>query len=293
MDFGFLIDKKEFTFDKFKISPLNNFDNIIREFYNCIQVSNGWLYGPEEKLKKTSLEKKDFNKKAPCRPSSYFYLPQTHQIESNTDVPDDHLRFLIMGYGFLQGLYLVPKGFAYMERTAYKPGKLNGLLLGGQDYEKGMLNINEFYEHSNTGKRNRMLAVMHWFLIGQSYEFDWEIFDAQYKVLDGIYNISGVNANKHAQRPVALAQEYEVTLPSWAKLDQKGKTSKLSRLRNELIHEARYAGHPIGYTFTEENYVLELIAFNTKLIAGALGINTPYLKVSPERRAMFSWNIQP
>jgi hypothetical protein len=132
---------------------------------------------------------------------------------------------------------------------------------------------------------------MHWFLVGQSYTHPWDRFDAQYKVLDGIYKLSGISAQSHARRPVELANRYGVILPQWAIPDSTGKKSVLSTLRNELVHEAKYGGHPIGYSHPPANYDVEFVSFNTKLICGALGINTPYLQMNPSTLSQFAWDI--
>jgi hypothetical protein len=291
MKFGFLTDRKSFECSCFKVSPLSELDSVLERFYQSVSVSNGWFYGPEEELKKSSMENKQFKSRDPINCSSFFRINPTHEITSNT-YSDDHLRFLILGYGFLQGLYLTPEGYSYLGRTAYKPGKLNGLLLIGDDYANGMEIINQFYVSKNTEERNQMFSCIHWYLIGQAYHFDWDRFDAQYKVLDGLYKLSGVKAKNHAGRPVELAKKYNLKLPPWAELCPAGKQSKLSIQRNELVHEAKYGGHPIGYSYPDENYSLEFTSFNTKLIAATLGIDTPYLAAEPNNRVCWRWDIK-
>lgn len=291
MKFGFLIDDKAFECDGFKVAPVIDFDSILEDFKNSISVSNGWFYGPQIELVKSSSEKKYFTSNALIVHQSFFQMSSTHQITSTESYSDDHLRFLILGYGFLQGLYLTPEGYSCLGRTAYKPTSLNGLLLNDSDYINGMERINKFYIKSDEEKRNQMFACIHWYLIGQNSQFDWERFDSQYKVLDGLYRLSGAKASNHAGRPVELAKKYNLKLPPWAELGEEGK-SKLSTHRNELVHEAKYGGHPIGYAYPDENYSLEFRSFNTKLIAAALGIDTPYLTSEPKNRILSVWNIK-
>jgi len=292
MKFGFLIDNKSFEFNGFKIAPVLKFGSVLRDFYKTACVSNGWFYGAEIKLPRSASENKEFEADAVVINSSFFSMSPTHEILSTEDYADDHLRFLILGYGFLQGLYLIPEGYSYLGRTAYKPTELNGLLLNNSDYINGMECINKFYINSNQKQRNQMFACIHWYLIGQSFQFDWERFDSQYKVLDGLYKLLGAKASNHAGRPVELAKKYNLRLPLWAELDSTQKQSKLSKQRNELVHEAKYGGYPIGYAYPEENYSLEFRSFNTKLIAAALGIDTPYLNSEPKNRILGMWNIK-
>lgn len=301
MKFGFLIDPKSFECDGFKVAPVLEFSYVLKDFYSTARVSNGWFYGPEIELVKSASEKEDFASDAPIVHKSFFHMSSTHRITSTKSYSEEHLRFLILGYGFLQGLYLTPEGYSHLGRIAFKPTTLNGLLLANSDYVNGMECINRFYINSGEEDRNQMFACIHWYLISQSYEFAWDKFDAQYKVMDGVWSLSGIaqedkrnkrNYIPHPERPVKLAEKYGLTLPSWAELDS-NKKSKLSKLRNALVHEANYGGYPIGYSYPDENYSLEFRSFNTQLIAATLGINTPYLKEEPNFRIKGRWNIKP
>lgn len=296
MKFGFLIDKKSVHCNSFSIETLPEFDDILNCFYDKAKVSNGWIYGAEEELKKNSNELKKFKQRGPITCNiSPFQMRSTHQIQmANSD--EDHLRFLIMGYGFLQGLFLLLENYSYLWRIPYEPGKLNGLILCGNDRENGMEKINCFYQNANPQERKQAFAIMHWFLIGQSYSSQWDKFEAQYKVLDGVFTLAKFPKSPkipHTQRPVKLAAKYGIKLPQWAELNlNSGKSSKLSILRNELIHEAKFNGEPIGYAHPSENYTLEFKSFNMKLICAILGIDTPYLQANPTTRDQFGWDIK-
>ena len=192
----------------------------------------------------------------------------------------------------MQGVYLSPEGYSNLGKVPYKPGTLNGLILIGQDRINGMEQINHFYKTSDDKKRKQAFAILHWFLIAQTHDFSWEKFEAQYKVLDGLYNLADdKERRRHSERPVFLAEKYGLVLPSWAHLNSK-KESKLTILRNELVHEGKYAGEPIGYAHPKENYPLEFRSFNTKLICSALGIKTKYIKADPDNRDVWAWNIE-
>lgn len=289
MRFGFLIDRREVRCSGFSILTLSNFEETLQLFYETAKVSNGWVYGPEIELRKSSSEKRNFKQRGPIDCSKPYRMQPTHEIQTSIS-DEEHLRFIVMGYGFLQGLYFLPEGYSYLWRFPYEQGKLHGLILCGNDYENGMEQINRFYQGANQDDRKQAFAVMHWFLVGQSYTHPWDRFDAQYKVLDGIYKLSRVSAQTHARRPVELTNMYGVILPQWAIPDSSGK-SLLSTLRNELVHEAKYGGHSIGYSHPTVNYDVEFVSFNTKLICGVLGINTPYLQIDPSALDQIAWDI--
>ena len=291
MEFGFLIDKRSFEFDCFKIAPKDNFEDILHNFYENAEVSNGWFYGRKVTLQKNSQEKRDFMSDAPTIHSSFFEVNPTHTINWSKNCTEEHIRCLILGYGFVQGLNLIPEGWSHLGRTDYRPGLLNGLSLSHNDYQNGMKQINSFYLESSEDVRNNMFACIHWFLLGQSYEYEWDRFDAQYKVLDGLYNLSGLKNVSHNYRPISLAKKYNLTLPEWADIREDSSKSKLNILRNALTHEAIYAGQPIGLSYPEENYTLEFRAFNVKLISACLGLKTPYLNVPVDCRLVQLWNF--
>jgi hypothetical protein len=291
MKFGFLTDKREIHCKDFSIQPVTNFEEIISRFYESARVSNGWIYGPEVELKKNSREEKRFKNRGPICSSSAYHIESTHEITTGTVTEDNLLRFLIIGYSFLQGVYLSPDSDIVLWKIPYEPGTLNGLFLLGNDYENGLEQIYRYSQNTNDNELKQTFAIIHWYLIGQTYRFQWDKFEAQYKVLDGIFRLSRLNAKYHAHRPVILAEKFNLELPKWAKLNKTKQSSPLSIMRNKLVHEAIYADKPIGYAHPNENYSLEFCSFNTKLICKILGINTPYLKSNPGSRDRFAWDI--
>lgn len=304
MDFGFLIDSHKVNCDNFNISPVENYEEIIEWFYTNIEVSNGWIYPPLIALKQNEEELNKFKRTLPLIRSNFYRLPSTHKLQTE-NYSDEHKHFLILGYGFLQGLYLNPKNYKYLGKTPYKPSTLNGLLLGQDDRVKGMEAINKFYiDAKTTQQRVQMQACIHWFLIAQTLDFEWEIFDAHYKVLDGLYrllvhkigkykveNFNNDKYVKHAQRFIVLAKYFNLEIPNWADNTKTG-NDNIAFIRNELVHEAKYAGQPIGYNYPNENFKLQFKAFNLKLICAFLGINTPYLQAPANNRMLWRWNIQ-
>ena len=256
-------------------------------------------------LKHNDEELKKFKKSAPLVRSSFYTLPSTHILQTQ-NFTDEHKHFLILGYGFLQGLYLNPKNYKYLGKTPYKPSTLNGLLLEQDDRVKGLEAINKFYiDAKTTQQRVQMQACIHWFLIAQTLDFEWEIFDAHYKVLDGLYKLYEIiygkqKQKRHHERAIIIANKFKIDLPEWAAEMQvfnelkkeEVSISKVSLIRNELVHEAKYAGQPIGYNYPNENFKLQFKAFNLKLICAFLGINTPYLQAPANNRMLWRWNIQ-
>lgn len=297
MKFGFLLDKTKITFDGITISPLDKHDEIVKLVFEECPVADGWIFPPIETVPLNHEEKKLGIKTTAYKPSIPFLLPATHQITSSVvNEDEERFKFLILCYGFLHGIYLLKEEYKYLRKTPYKNAKTHSLVPSKKDLELGMSIFNNIYLDNSEKIRKNIFAVLHWFLISASYERLWDNFDAQYKVLDGVYRVA-VNKglvkskNFHTQRPIVLAKKFGIIIPDWAKINPDTQKSTLSTLRNDLSHEALFAGEPIGYNHPKENLRLYFTNFNMKLICAVLDLNTPYLQSSPETRSMFGWDL--
>jgi hypothetical protein len=145
-----------------------------------------------------------------------------------------------------------------------------------------------FWNQSQAPKiQERLFGALHWHLLAQSYENPFESFMAQYMVLDACWSVhKEVNSiqqePKHPKRVEEMASTYGLDLPEWARTDSKGR-SELSRLRNELVHEAKWAGLPIGFSHPETEAIdYELAQLNARLLLVILGWKNPYVHSRPQ-----------
>lgn len=292
MEFGFLPDSRRFDFDNVEIKPRHDYDVIMGNFYKTANVSDGWIYPCLETKKPNMGERRKFERASFYAEPGFFTVLPTHTIKIHPYDPQK-ARFLILSYGFLLGLYLSPVGYLCINRLAYEAGKLTGVIPMHSDYSKGMSSFSSFYDRSDDPDRKQMFAILHWFLVGQSYKYAWDCLDAQYKVLDGFFRLAKLDHCAHTLRPLRLAREYDIAVPKWAQEITvcKKKTTRLAVLRNELLHEARFAGEPIGYDYPKENLCLELVAFNVKLVASSIGLTTPYVKAAPDCAQLCAWDL--
>lgn len=303
MKFGFLTDHNDVAFDDFVISPLPDHSKVIQWAYENVYVGGGWIHPPPEPtpVTKTPCEQRLFAQETILR-ARYFRLPATHSISTLQRSNDAfHLRFLIIAYGFLHGMHLIPEGHLYSYKTPHETGKLHSLVPYKRDCEIGMQLMNSFYCNSNATQRKLAFSALHTFLISASFDLLWDHFDAQYKALDCLYRLMKDKrlirkVNSHAERPLVMADHYKITLPKWAQIlpqhpgDNK-KNSQLSILRNELVHEALWAQDAIGYSHPEINYRLEFTNFTTKLLCGTFGLKTSYMQSAQDERPPRAWDL--
>jgi hypothetical protein len=114
------------------------------------------------------------------------------------------------------------------------------------------------------------------------------MFTFQYSVLDNVHRLTELVSQAyramplkgHAQRPANLSVFYSIPLPPEFQ-DGSSPTpnaKKLADLRNELVHEARWLGQPLGYTADSETWdmLMNLEHFNSQLLLAALGIECKF-----------------
>lgn len=80
-------------------------------------------------------------------------------------------------------------------------------------------------------------------------------------------------AATHAARIEWLCNEFGMPVPAWAR--PVARASHVSELRNAALHEALFAGAPLGFALhgagTNQNLPLEMMALTCRLLVALLG----------------------
>jgi hypothetical protein len=290
LKFGWLPDSNTYETESIKIKPLDDFEEVISSISASGNIHEKWFYPPLRSIPKLSDEL------SPPVPSPWFALPETHQIvdKTNTDITGS-LEFMILLFGWSQGLRLYPEGYGHHNRVATEIGMLTDFRICDVDVPK-FLNLTEVFwkNHRGTGVEAGLFAAVHWYLYSCSYHQQFERFMYQYQVLDACFKVycsmNGIKEpNGHYRRAKFLSDKLGLQVPSWAEPTTKGsrKASPIAELRNELLHEAKWAGEPIGYACLSDEYpniLYELKNFNCRLIAALLGISGSYVYSSSQTR---------
>jgi len=292
MKFGWI--PKQFTFETstVTIGSLPDFDDAVRAVRESCYVHEGWFCAP------VKTEHDDSSETCAPVPIPWFSLPFTHRIEYRGEpAQSETLHFIVSVFGWSQGLWLQPEEWGHFYRVALEPGMLTDFVV----FEKDIPRVIDFadafwHRHKADGVAATMLGAIHWFLFSQSYYQYFERFLMQYIVLDTLYkvqaSISRGSYIPHGKRAEHLANSLDVSLPSWARVDSSGR-SEISEIRNNLFHEAKFGGVPIGFGFPsmDGNILLSLQAFNSRLIAALLGATGGYSRSSSETQQMHRLSI--
>lgn len=289
--FGFLKHRHEIDALGFEIRPLKHFDEAVARVLAEETAAERWYY-PRPVLSPT--EKVSL-------PAARFELPPTHLlITAGRSLDDQYGEFLVLALGFLLGLRLTIRGIGHMHRTPHEPGTLVSFLPSKHEIPPCMEKATAFWDAQPPRIRKLMFGAIHWFLVSQSFDHQYEEFAWAYTVLDNLHRIAwetthGYRARFpkgqyrcHSNRPVALAAEFGSPLPA-SFADPDGKPGAVGRLviyRNELVHEARWAGEPLGYAVSQDGHemIMDLSYFCSQLILGLLGIDCGFRRYTNSRQ---------
>jgi hypothetical protein len=228
-----------------------------------------------------------------------FGLSPTHELTLvNSLAGSDAEDFFIALFGMLKGLRLQREGWQHFYRCPTMRGELcdfyadNGEIATTLDLAAGF-----WQQHTEASTRKLAFGAIHWHLFAQLYEHEFERFNAQYTAFDACWALAkrtlNVDAKGHADRPRALATALDLLVPSWALPISAGLNAcSLSQRRNALVHEAMYAGEPIGFAHsqTERGMELELTGFVARAIFALLGVCNEYTRSPVDTRQIIGFS---
>jgi hypothetical protein len=287
LKFGHWPRKSELNAGATIVRPLPNYDDVVAAVQGSDRVINGWYYPP--------LAAERIYKRVYC-------LDSTHSLGvAPAPGARQWSEFVIALLGLLDGLRLIPEGWVHFYRTAVKLNSLSDVICRVNEIEQVLQIAESFWRSVTEHVRRLSFGAIHWRLFSESYEHEFERFNGQYAVLDTCYRIhckltpGGKGEPPHSKRAEFLAGHYSMETPSWAKTRMvNGRLEcDLSKLRNELVHEARYAGRPIGFEHPGLTVPIDLTLgyFNTRLILALLGVKCAYVRSSVETRSQFALDL--
>ncbi len=282
MNFGWLKDNNEYETGSLLISALPSYQQAIKEVESSALQDGNWFYPLY------------VNNKLVDR----FQLPLTHKITHKSKIEsNDFLEFMLFYFGWLNGQRLNPEGWGHLTKTSIKPGSLTDFRINKTEMPKLLILAEIYWAINQTNKELIVLmsSALHWYLFAHSYERYFEKFMAQYMVIDTLCKIASLQLNKklpnHTERIQFLANEINLHCPTWGVVN--GKSSAISEIRNQLFHESRFSGSPIGFSYSKFpiDILTQLEAFNCRLIAALIGAKGIYSKSSCETMQYHSFDV--
>lgn len=269
-----------------EVEPLGDARKILADLVAGPGYSRGWVHPP--------LTRPPFDDRpeAPLIPALAYTLPPTHRLTLRSPLENSDLAdFLIAIIGFIEGVRLVRDGWTHFHKAPLELSSLSDFYPDLREIVEIVRIASEFWLASSDYIRSRLFGAIHWLQFSLLLEHDFERFAGLYSVLDTLYRVhatrTGIVTPKHTQRPSLMADYYHLPTPSWAVVSAVG-TTPLTDLRNELVHEARYAGAPTGFAHPEDNpeISMELAHFVSRLLLAILEVPASYVRTSAMTRHM-------
>lgn len=288
-EFEFLPEPLDIEVGAIKINTLPDLKSKVDLLSKCSGVENGWVYAPPQQTTDIMTGKIRTN---PYR-SRIFGLRKTHTIEHETGT-GEHLDFLVWLLSFFQGMRLTTTEKGFLDCTPVKPRQLVDFVVTGPVLERAVQMAEKFWVENRDQPPNAKLlvAAIHALFLGQNrLAFEFEKFLFLYTATDACFRLTkrlnGLGYRKHYKRIKKMCDILGLQTPDWATIS--GRSTVVSDLRNNAVHEALFGDEPLGFAVLEgpnvENLTLEMSHLVCRLVVALLGgQDDPYVKTPVNTR---------
>lgn len=254
------------------ISTVDGLKECVDAVKGAHSVEAGWGYAPLVTAR--CGEKTIYS----CR---LFDLPKTHIFTHSCPASEWHVDFLIWCISFLKGMRITRRNYAYLDATPIEKSRLTDFVMVGKAFEAAMLLCDYFFKKHSGNAPKKIAGAMHaMFMASTPHLLGFERFgylytsiDACYSAFRSIFNVDGRVG--HYERPSIMCDVLGIPMPVWAEPDNKA--TYISRLRNDMVHDALFFGEPLGFsTFKSmqnspcRNIVMEMKGFVCKILMALL-----------------------
>jgi uncharacterized protein YaaR (DUF327 family) len=262
IQFGFLPYKINIDNELFQIKTLENIDELFLNLKEQLHIHNKqYIYYPT------------FNEQV--------NMPMSHILKlKESEIYDEYLLYyLIHIIGFHSNQWIMPKNYWFDGSINFGPTFKNELPKNYFDNnsleEIIKQGINTFQNNrSNCKYKNNIVAALYSYNSFQKYRWEFEWFFELYKTFDSLWqyttcclknkelikkhsNLKNEIESKHERRLKAVYDFLEIS-------DYKLKFEVLERaykLRNELVHEAKWDGEILGHKLSSKETFMTVIQF--------------------------------
>ncbi|HDR9800644.1 MULTISPECIES: hypothetical protein [Burkholderia] len=297
--FGYYPVRCDIQNGRFSVETLPDLDSRVADVAENENVHSGWIYAGAEQVR-------DFmtgNVTVMPYSARVFPLPKTHVLTIKKCESRDHLELVVWCLSFFIGMRLTTTEAGFLDATPVEPGKLVDFSLGRYTVEDVIVIALNFLDaYRKTPPAYKILpAVIHALFLAQyPQSLDFERFQYLYMALDACYKLMTVNdtppsRSGHAARIQWMCEKFTVPVPEWAKVEKK--SSPLSIVRNDAIHEGLFFNVPLGFAIYgggvpnayRGNVPLEMRALVCRLLVGVLvGPSLQYVSTPVDTRQRYA-----
>lgn len=259
--FGFLPEECRLECEEFKISPVDEFDALIKDIKSQLLYRDGFLYPHYE-----------------CKTHMYK-LQHTHIIELKKHVSSDDKKKLrlvgILGFvmhliGYVYGRRLQFYDWWFDSRLSFD--RQHNISITEESFKQFITNALSKFNSWGEERRRVFINILYMHNRAPSYEWDWERFALEYMVFDACWKFSDLRENRHRERIRKICDEYGL-------YKNEDEINRIVGLRNNLFHEGLWSkGQPGTAGDAKDFYAsYNLRRLNNRLIPALLECNSKYI----------------
>jgi hypothetical protein len=274
IEFGFYPNRLEFTSGEVSVRTIDGHEERKALLLKDKHCRGGWCYCPSKQFS-----------------SRIFGLPKPQTITHRKSTSRERMKFIVWVLSFFCGMRFSTSELGFLDATPIKSSKLVDFVLSNSSFPKAVMLAEKYWigNAKNKMQINRLSAAFNVLYMSQNPQFlQFEEFLYLYSSLDACFAIvaSGYENQQlprtHAERIRWLCKIFSMTIPQWARLSTRKRTSKIAEARNLLVHEALLAGKPAGFgvfTGQDARMLLDLRHLICRLIVAIIaGPKCKYVK---------------
>lgn len=295
-EFGYYPATYNINTERFSIQTLPSFASDVIRVKNDPNVYKDWIYPGASVLQdfmSGEIRSLPYNQRI-------FGLPKTHVVMLHQSENSDDLDFVVWCLSFFTGMRLTITEAGFIDATPIKPGKLVDFVLCCT--LEDVINLALDYlesERDNFRATKRVIAAIHSLFLAQlPQNLPFERFQYLYMGLDTCYKLVEAKSEpkpkrrlSHAERVQWMCEKFDIPVPDWATIIDK--SSQISTVRNDTIHEALFFDEPLGFSIyggnqpieNSGNVILQMQHLVCRLVVAILGKSeTNYVKTRVDTR---------
>ncbi len=293
IQFGYLPKKISCQFEIGEFYPIENFDKNITKVSEICKSKEGFLFPPICRTHTKTIPNEDLVPKGPSFSPNIFRFFPTHILDyedSGSELDDFKLNpvfFILQVIGYVSGYRLLPSEYWFDLRIPDLP-TINLLSSDGSLSHVLNVGISEWkkWDHS---KRIALANLLFIFNRNPCYQWGFEKFDFEYKIIDSCYKILNLDGKGgHGARLGNLLSHLEIR----ESLDNE-MCKKIVSMRNELVHELKWGQDLIAGRSDKDLFWItsSLHRLNHRILGRMIGLSGEYFKSNPKSIFAYDFNV--
>lgn len=283
LSFGFLPFELRWDFDEVAIVPLPDHSARLEALKNRTHP-DGFIYPPSQvtkSLPKPWTEEEPKEVPGSRRPALLWPVTASHELHPKEATgaeltADSYSAFLVQALGFLFGYRLQFAEWQHDGRIPFRHSQ-HPVYVGQQVAEKFLEQASQTWTAWGPDSQRRVVNILYLHCRAPSYEWMWEQFALEYMVTDACFKVM---SQLHPLPGGPHGERINRILKHLGAHEGKATVEKIVELRNQLQHEALWAGGRPNYQQDDESHSVTMMhrSLNQRLIAGLLGWRGDYLR---------------